>query len=126
MGGAKRYPSSLRAKIDGFASLYPSYEAELSSAALCAIAHWGGRPSVPETSMIEPRSRSVLDTPLSRGTTAPCGVAPRLLHLRQHREATDALVLVGVEERVVVPERDAAVGLAARPQHVGVREQPVA
>src|SRR4051794_20447543 len=50
----------------------------------------------------------------------------RLLHLRQHREAADALVLVGVEERIVVRERDAAVGLAARPEHVAVREQSIA
>src|SRR5439155_11505962 len=49
-----------------------------------------------------------------------------LLDLRQHREAADALALVGIEERVVIPERDAAVGLTTGPEHVGVREQPVA
>ena len=34
-----------------------------SSSALCAIAHWGGRSSIPEALVIEPKSRSVLDTP---------------------------------------------------------------
>jgi hypothetical protein len=36
---------------------------------LCAIAHWGGRSSIPETSTIEPKSRGVLDAPPSRGMT---------------------------------------------------------
>src|SRR5207247_10343422 len=40
-----------------------------SSPALCAIAHWGGRSSIPETSAIQPRSRGVLDAPPSRGMT---------------------------------------------------------
>ena len=35
-----------------------------------------GRPSIPETPMIEPRSRGVLDHPPSRVTTALCGAAP--------------------------------------------------
>ena len=34
----------------------------------------GGRSSIPETSVIEPISRSVLDTPPSRGMTVRCGV----------------------------------------------------
>jgi hypothetical protein len=34
----------------------------LKSSALCAIAHWGGRSSIPETPMIESIGRSVLDT----------------------------------------------------------------
>jgi hypothetical protein len=42
---------------------------QLPSPALCAIAHWGGRSSIPETPVIEPISRSVLDPPPSRGTT---------------------------------------------------------
>jgi hypothetical protein len=33
------------------------------------IAREGGRPSIPETSVIEPRSRGVLDTPHARGMT---------------------------------------------------------
>src|SRR6266851_9848182 len=42
---------------------------------LCAIlsvviVREGGRPSIPETSMIEPRSRGVLDPPHARGMTA--------------------------------------------------------
>jgi hypothetical protein len=41
-----------------------------SSSALCAIAHWAGRSSIPETAVTEPRSRSVLDTPPSRSMTA--------------------------------------------------------
>ena len=41
----------------------------LSSSALCAIAHWGGRSSIPEASVIESMSRSVLDAPPSRGMT---------------------------------------------------------
>src|SRR6266576_1822594 len=35
-----------------------------------------GRPSIPETSMIETRSRGVLDHPLSRMMTALCDAAP--------------------------------------------------
>ncbi|GCC48249.1 hypothetical protein chiPu_0032452, partial [Chiloscyllium punctatum] len=50
----------------------------------------------------------------------------RLLDPREHREAADALVAVGVEERVVVLERDATVGVAVRTEHEGVREQAVA
>src|SRR5205807_1316669 len=33
-----------------------------SSPALCAIAHWGGRPGIPETAVIESIGRGVLDT----------------------------------------------------------------
>jgi hypothetical protein len=44
----------------------------LSSSALCAIAHSGGRSSIPETSMIEPTGPGVLDTPPSRGKTISC------------------------------------------------------
>ena len=33
----------------------------VSSSALCAIAHWGGRSSIPEALVIESRVRSVLD-----------------------------------------------------------------
>ncbi len=39
------------------------------------IAREGGRPSIPETSMIEPKSRGVLDHPLSRMMTALGGAA---------------------------------------------------
>ena len=56
------------------------------------IARLAGRPSIPETSAIEPKGRGVLDTPLEpviglaegetrwRGMTACCGaaIAPRL------------------------------------------------
>jgi hypothetical protein len=39
---------------------------------LFAIAHWGGRFSIPETVVIEPRSCGVLDTPHARGMTTSC------------------------------------------------------
>ncbi len=49
---------------------------QLSSSALCAIAHWGGRSSIPETPVIAPRSRGVLDPRLrgddSRGSQRHC------------------------------------------------------
>src|SRR5450631_3715327 len=35
-----------------------------------------GRPSIPETPMIEPKSRGVLDHPLSRVTTGECDAPP--------------------------------------------------
>src|SRR5882757_8581955 len=38
---------------------------------LAVIAREGGRPNIPETPMIDPRSRGVLDHPLSRVTTNP-------------------------------------------------------
>ena len=37
---------------------------QLPSSALCALAHWGGRSSIPEAAVIEPISRGVLDTRL--------------------------------------------------------------
>ena len=36
------------------------------------------------------------------------------------------LIAVGVQERVVIPERDAAVGIAVGAEHVGVRQQAAA
>src|ERR1700676_3361598 len=47
----------------------------------------------------------------------------RSLHPCDHREPLDALIAEGIEEGVVILERDAAVGVAVRAQHVGVREQ---
>jgi hypothetical protein len=41
----------------------------VSSSALCAIAHWGGRSSIPETAVIESIIRGVLDAPPARGMT---------------------------------------------------------
>src|SRR4051812_44436899 len=41
----------------------------------------------------------------------------------EHRKLPDALVLVGVEEGVIILERDAAVGIPVGPEHVGVCEQ---
>ena len=67
MGRAKREPMPRRTD-DGFATL-PLTLREPSSSALCAIAHWGGRSSIPEAAMMESISRSVLDTPPSRGMT---------------------------------------------------------
>src|SRR5258708_28707486 len=52
-----------------------------------------GRPSIPETAMIEPRSRSVLDTPLSRGTTAFLGATLSLLLVITRSEATKQSIL---------------------------------
>ena len=40
------------------------------------IVRESGRSSIPETSVIEPRSRGVLGPPLSRGMTAVLGVKP--------------------------------------------------
>jgi hypothetical protein len=40
------------------------------------VAREGGRSSIPETPMMEARSRGVLDTPLSRSMTGLCGAAP--------------------------------------------------
>src|ERR1700675_4856610 len=48
---------------------------QLSSSALCAIAHWGGRPSIPETLVMESNGRGVLDTPHARGMTGVWGFA---------------------------------------------------
>ncbi len=42
---------------------------QLSSSALCAIAHWGGRSSIPEAVVIEPITRGVLDPAPARGMT---------------------------------------------------------
>ena len=47
--------------------------AQPSSPALCAIVHWSGRSSIPETSMIEPKGRRVLDDDL--GCLSPAGPA---------------------------------------------------
>src|SRR3954451_2849096 len=54
------------------------------------------------------------------------GVTRASIELGDHREPADALVLVGVEERVIVLEGYAAVGLAGAAEHEGVREQAVA
>src|ERR1700761_4417941 len=43
--------------------------------------------------------------------------------MRPHAQPSHALVAVGIEEGVVVAERDAAVGVAVRAQHIGVRKQ---
>src|SRR6266403_4459456 len=48
---------------------------------------------------------------------------PRSVQPRDHGQALDLAVLVGVQERVVVLERNAAVGIAVRAEHVGMREQ---
>jgi hypothetical protein len=46
---------------------------------LCAIAHWGGASSIPETPVLETRSRGVLDTPHALIMTASCfASAPKL------------------------------------------------
>src|SRR5579871_3211524 len=47
-------------------------------------------------------------------------------HMRDDNEPLDLVVAVGAEECLVVPERHAAVGVAARAKHVGVGEQSVA
>jgi len=55
--------------MKNFGQIMPRECSLLSSSALCAIAHWGGRSSIPETAVIEPIGRSVLDTPHTRGMT---------------------------------------------------------
>src|SRR3954454_9865795 len=45
-----------------------------------------------------------------------------LIEPGDHREPRDLALLEGVEERVVVLERDAAVRLAVGAEHVGVRQ----
>jgi hypothetical protein len=40
---------------------------QLSSPALCAIAHWSGRSSIPEAAMMETIGRGVLDRPVKPG-----------------------------------------------------------
>ncbi|WP_210183123.1 hypothetical protein, partial [Bradyrhizobium sp. AT1] len=42
---------------------------------LTVIAREGGRSSIPETIVIEPISRGVLDSPPARGMTASLGIA---------------------------------------------------
>src|SRR6185295_4666904 len=41
----------------------------MSSSALCAIAHWGGRSSIPEAAVFKPEVSGVLDAPPTRGLT---------------------------------------------------------
>ncbi len=54
----------------------------LSSSALCAIAHWGERSSIPETAVIEPRGHGVLDTRLRGYDGGGCGA--RFSDVRLH------------------------------------------
>ena len=43
-----------------------------------------------------------------------------------YNAAAHFAALIGFQERIVILERHAAVGIAIRPEHVGVREQTVA
>ncbi len=54
------------------------------------IVREGGRSSIPEAAVIEPRSRGVLDTPPSRGTTAryKATIARNNSRLKQEQLAT--------------------------------------
>src|SRR5437660_6027222 len=54
----------------------------MSSPALCAIAHWGGRSSIPET-VFKPIRRGVLDTRI-RGYDG-CGELPEVLRRQLDR-----------------------------------------
>ena len=45
------------------------------------------------------------------------------LQMRYHGEPFDLLALIGAQERIVVPERHAAVGIAPRTEHVSMGEQ---
>jgi hypothetical protein len=47
----------------------------------------------------------------------------RIVDARDDHHALHLAVLVGAQERLVVLERDAAIGVAARPEQIGVREQ---
>src|SRR5882672_10436572 len=61
---------------------------------------------------------------LCAGLTYNCVPAlPRSVQPRDHGQALDLAVLVGVQERVVVLERNAAVGIAVGAEHVGMGEQ---
>src|SRR5204863_7525787 len=51
---------------------------------------------------------------------------PRSLHLCDDGEALDALIAVGIQERIVISKRDAAVGITVRTEHVGVGKQSAA
>jgi hypothetical protein len=53
--------------MENFGQVMPRDCLLLSSSALCAIAHWGGRSSIPETAVIESISRGVLDRPVKPG-----------------------------------------------------------
>src|SRR5438445_9291711 len=56
----------------------------------------------------------------------PTRALPASIELADDGKAPDALVLVGIEEGVIIPERHAAVGLTGAAEHVGMREQAVA
>src|ERR1700722_18028193 len=43
--------------------------------------------------------------------------------MRYHGEAFDLLALIGAQERIIVPERHAAVGIAPGTEHISMREQ---
>src|SRR5829696_7657373 len=60
------------------------------------IAREGGRSSIPETSVTESRSRSVLDAPPSRGMTIGCGATTpsQLPCIRKRKRAHPPRVLV--------------------------------
>jgi hypothetical protein len=60
--------------MDCFASLamtWREHRHETAASYSVVIVREGGRSSIPETQMIEPISRGVLDTPPSRGMTIP-------------------------------------------------------
>src|SRR5436190_2928099 len=52
------------------------------------IVREGGRSSIPETGMIEPISRGVLDHPLSRVTTVMYGAAPTTSFASEAKQST--------------------------------------
>src|SRR5690242_2668190 len=52
---------------------------EIAASYSTVIVREGGRSSIPETVVIEPKSRGVLDPPPSRGTTTCFVAAPRRL-----------------------------------------------
>src|SRR5215213_9314924 len=64
----------------------------VSSSALCAIAHWGGRSSIPETAMMETIGRGVLDAPPSRSmTTSDVDAAQPSKRLAQKLRSLDPI-----------------------------------
>src|ERR1043165_4137670 len=71
------------------------------------IAREGGRSSIPEASVFDPRSRSVLDAPPARGMTAEC-VMPGAA-----RHRTPLLLLERRQLRAVIgnEDREQACGL---------------
>jgi len=78
-----------------------------SPSALCAIAHWSGRSSLPETSAIESISRGVLDAPHARGMTAVFGTTLPVIASTSAKKPHSQLSSSGLTGRSSIPETSA-------------------